>query len=134
VLYIGDRAMNATRYPIRFNKLARALFWGVLIRPNACFVEVDAECVRVQMGWGFRARFPRGSVSRGALGVEGLVLGIGVHGFAGRWLVNGSLDGLVTLHLSPVQRAFVLGLPVKLRELQLSLDDPAGLLKTLQTH
>jgi hypothetical protein len=124
--------MAATRYSIRFNKLARLLFWGVLIRSNACFLELDAENIRVQMSWAFRARFPRSNVSRAALGVEGMILGLGVHGFAGRWLVNGSLDGLLTLQLAPEQRAFVLGFPVKLRELQLSLDDPDAFLASVR--
>lgn len=124
--------MAAERYPIRFNKLARLLFWGVLIRRNACFVELDAENVRVQMDWAFRARFARSSVARATPGVKGIILGLGVHGFAGRWLVNGSLDGLLTLQLAPEQRAFVLGLPVKLRELQLSLEQPDAFLAALQ--
>jgi hypothetical protein len=124
--------MAATRYPIRFNELARVLFRGVFIRPSACFVALDAADVRVQMGWTFRAYFPRSSVSRAALGVEGISLGLGVHGFAGRWLVNGSLDGLVTLHLAPTQSARVLGIPVTLRELQISMDDPQALLAALR--
>jgi hypothetical protein len=99
-----------------------------LIRPGACFVSVDAESVRVQMDWVFRASFARSTVTHSALGVKGILLGLGVHGFRGRWLVNGSLDGLVTLQLAPVQRAYVLGLPVKLHELQLSLEDPTALL------
>jgi len=124
-------ATPRAQFPIRFNQLSRVLFRGLLIRPSACLVEVGAESIHVQMGWAFRARFARSSVARGALGVEGIVLGLGVHGFAGRWLVNGSLDGLLTLHLSPVQRAFVLGVPVKLRELQLSLEDPNAFLEAV---
>lgn len=125
--------MASSRYPIRFNKLSRFPFRGVLIRPSRCFVELEADSVRAQMDWTFRASFPRSSIARAAVGVEGIIFGLGVHGFAGRWLVNGSLDGLVTLHLRPDQRARVLGVPVKLRELQLSLDEPEAFLAAVQT-
>jgi len=47
-----------------------------------------------------------------------------VHGFAGRWLVNGSGRGILTLDLKPAQRGYVMGFPVRLRELQVSLERP----------
>lgn len=126
--------MTSTRYPIRFSRLSRLIFWGILIRPNGCFVELNADSVRVRMDWAFRAAFPRNSVSRAVRGIEGIVLGVGIHGFAGRWLLNGSLHGLVSLHLQPQQRAHVFGIPVKLRELQLSLDDPEAFLAAVQSE
>jgi hypothetical protein len=54
-----------------------------------------------------------------------------VHGWAGRWLVNGAGDGILTIDLEPSQRAYVMGFPVKLRQLQVSVDVPAGLAKAL---
>src|SRR5256885_1969226 len=51
----------------------------------------------------------------------------GVHGLGARWLVNRSSRGLVTHALSPTQRAHVLGWPVSLRELSVSVADSAGL-------
>ena len=56
----------------------------------------------------------------------------GVHGWAGRWLVNGSGKGLVSLELKPEQRARVLGVPVRLRELIVSVEDPAALIRSLR--
>jgi hypothetical protein len=124
--------MASSRYPIRFNKLSSFLFRGVLIRPSRCFLELEADNIRAQMDWAFRASFPRSSIARAALGANGMILGLGVHGFAGRWLVNGSLDGLVSVHLRPEQRAFVLGVPIKLRELQLSMEEPEAFLAAVQ--
>jgi hypothetical protein len=46
-----------------------------------------------------------------------------VHGFNGRWLVNGSGRGIVGIRLDPVQRAYVIGAPVRLRELLVSVTD-----------
>lgn len=123
--------MPSTRFAIRFNPAARVLLGAILIRPPGSYVQVDTDSIEVRMGWGFRTRFARSCVARASPGVTGIMLGLGIHGFAGRWLVNGSLDGLVSLQLSPVQRAYVLGVPVKLRELQVSLEDPAALLALL---
>ena len=124
--------MTPVRFPIRYNPAARFLLSGLFIGPRGSFVEVSEREVSVRMGWGFRARFARSSVVRCSQGISGMLLGLGIHGFGGRWLVNGSLDGLVSLHLSPDQRAHVLGVPVKLRELQVSLVEPEALLTLLQ--
>lgn len=35
--------------------------------------------------------------------------GIGVHGWRGRWLVNGAVSGIATLEIDPPARASVLG-------------------------
>lgn len=54
------------------------------------------------------------------------VWGWGAHGWRGRWLVNGSYKGIVVLDIEPSGRGRVLGFPVKVRELALSLEDPQG--------
>jgi len=51
-------------------------------------------------------------------------MGIGVRGFGGTYLVNGKASGIVTLELDPMVRAFVIGIPAKLRKLSVSLDEP----------
>jgi hypothetical protein len=51
----------------------------------------------------------------------------GVHGWAGRWLVNGAGDGILVISLNPWQRGYVIGFPVTLRELLVSVDDPSAL-------
>jgi hypothetical protein len=38
--------------------------------------------------------------------------------------VNGKANGIVTLEIEPTARAFVIGIPVKLRKLSVSLDEP----------
>ena len=54
-----------------------------------------------------------------------------MHGFAGRWLVNGSGEDILTIDLEPVQRAYVMGFPVRLRQLMVSVADPAALASAL---
>lgn len=58
-------------------------------------------------------------------------MGWGAHGWRGRWLVNGSSKGIVVLEIDPVARGRVLGFPVRVRDLALSLEDPEGLCEAL---
>lgn len=119
-----------TRFAIRFDRAYRALSTALLLPPSRAFVELDGDDVGVRMGWAFRARFPRAAVAS-AIPSPRRPLSRGVHGFAGRWLVNGSADGILALALDPPQRGFVLGWPVRLRTLLVSLEDPAGLASAL---
>jgi len=90
----------------------------------------DGE-IRVRMGLGFWTTIPRTSVRSVADVGHRRVLGWGVHGWRGRWLVNGSSSGLVTIELDPAARARVLGIPVRLRELTVSVVEPAALVADL---
>ena len=91
--------------------------------PAFSAAEVDGECLKVRMGFSFRADIPVASI-RDVRRHSGLVLGIGVHGWRGQWLVNGSVKGLVAIDIDPPARAKVLGVPVRLRTLWLSLRSP----------
>jgi hypothetical protein len=87
------------------------------------FVELEGEGVHVKMGWGFDAKFERSSI-RGVQPFEGIPGGIGVHGFRGRYLVNGAASGIVTMALEPVAKGHMIGIPVKISQLSVSLDEP----------
>jgi hypothetical protein len=118
--------MPTRRFPIRFDRSYGLLSRLLFMRPSESFVEVDDREVRVQMAWSFRAHFPRTAVAS-AGPHAGRTLSRGVHGFAGKWLVNGSGEGIVSLALQPPQRALVLGFPVRLLTLLVSVEDPVGL-------
>ena len=60
-----------------------------------------------------------------------MVGGTGVHGWAGKWLVNGSTKGLVIMDIDPPARGYVLGFPVRLRQLAVSTADPEGFLAAI---
>ncbi len=125
--------MNDThrRVPIRFERWYALLSTSVLLFPSDSYVEIRDDEVECRMGWAFRARFPRSAVS-GAKRLERRPLSRGVHGFAGRWLVNGSGDRILAVELEPPQRGWVLGVPVKLRQLLVSVDDPEALAEDLR--
>jgi hypothetical protein len=94
-------------------------------------VAVDTGEIRVRMG-SFKLDIPRSSVrsvQRSQARVGGTT---GVHGRRGRWLVNGSAEGLAELTIDPpgrispsIDTLYGLG-PSRVRQLTLSLDDPDG--------
>jgi hypothetical protein len=123
---------GTTRFPIRFSSANGILFRGLLIPPSSAFVELDDETIHVRMSWAFSARIPRGQVAEAGPGKPPTIrFTAGAHGWGGRWLVNGSAEGIVALKLSEPARAYVTGFPIRLKELSVSLEDPDGFLAAL---
>jgi hypothetical protein len=112
-------------------------FLGLLgLGPRRSGVELNGEELRVRMGWGFAARIPRRSISQARrLGRRrDIWYALGIHTLlGGRWIVNGSLTGVVTLRIEPPVRARAFGLPIRLRWLAMSLMDPEGFLAALDS-
>lgn len=113
------------RFPIRYSGVNKSMAVLGLRRSNS-HVDIGATDVTVSMGWAFRATVPRASVASVADDHD-RVLGWGAHGWRGVWLVNGSSSGIVRIDLEPDGRARVAGIPVRLRRLRVSVEDPAGL-------
>lgn len=124
---MGETRRFAIRYGV-FRPLLTALGLG----PRFSRAELGGGRLVVRMGWGFQARAPLSAV-RDCAPSSGLVGGIGIHGWRGAWLVNGAASGLVTIRFEPTQRARVLGVPVALRALRISLEDPEGFLAALES-
>jgi len=132
----GANAMNETvsrnivRFPISFDRWYGSLSTLLFLPPSTAYVEIDRGRVEVRMGWAFRSSFPQSAVaSTSPLGIR--PLSRGVHGFGGRWLVNGSGRGILSIHLHPVQRAYVMGVPIRLRELLVSVAEAPALAAAL---
>jgi hypothetical protein len=104
-------------FDIRYDAVLRPLFGLVGAGRAVSGVTVGRTEIRVAMGWAFRARIPVDHVAGCVRAGIPRVLGIGVHGWAGRWAVNGSRDGAVRLDIDPPCRARVCGIPVRLRAL-----------------
>jgi hypothetical protein len=120
---------SATRFPVRFTGVNRALAVLGMTSRNS-FVDVTGDSVEVRMGWAFRVRFERSAITSAVLDHD-RVLGWGVHGWRGKWLVNGSSSGLVRIELDPEARAKVLGVTVRLAVLRVSVVNPDGLVEAL---
>ena len=120
----------ALHYDISFDGWYRVLSTMVGLLPSSSYVSVDEEQVEVRMGWAFWCRFSRSAVlSVSELGRK--PVSRGVHGFAGRWLVNGSGSGVAGIRLGAGQRAHVLGFPVRLNQLMVSVAEPSALASAL---
>ena len=124
------RGGKPQRFPIRFDRWYGILSSVLFLPPASSYVEVDSQQVRVQMSWAFRSCFPRSAVVSVAESHE-LPISRGVHGFAGRWLVNGSGQGILTVDLTPDQRGYVMGFPVRLQQLMVSVTEPKALAAVL---
>jgi len=120
-----------TRVPIKYAKAWSWLLHSVLLPQRLAYVSVDGDVVRVRMAWAFRAKFRRGDIS--AVTPFRTVLSIGVHGWRGRWLVNGAHRPIARITLALPVRARVIGFPVQLRELYVSVADVAELERLLVT-
>ena len=118
------------RFPISFDGAYRLLSSALLLPPSSAYVEIDGNQVDVRMGWAFRSHFPRAAVASVAA-IQERPLSRGVHGFAGRWLVNGSARGILSIDLLPPQRAYVMGFPIRLRQLMVSVAEPSRLASAL---
>jgi hypothetical protein len=124
---------SSTEVTMSFSRWMRALTIPLLAGPAHCRVTVLADRVQVSMGvggWEFAADIDRSAIVE-VTQTTGRVWAWGAHGWRGRWLVNGSSRGLVRLTLDPRQRGRCLGFPLRLREVTLSLDDPAGFIEVL---
>lgn len=122
---------GSLRFPIAFDGWYRALSSALFLPPAAAYVELAGERVTVAMGWAFSATFPRSAIAN-VTPLERAPLSRGVHGFGGRWLVNGSGEGVLCLDLVPTQRARVLGVRVRLSQLLVSVIEPRALTSALE--
>jgi hypothetical protein len=117
----------AKRFPIRFGRFNAALMGAFGMGRRNSYVEVSDSEVKVRMGLYFSATIPRSSIKE--VGEHGYVWwAYGVHWWGkGRFIVNGSGHRMVTIRIDPAVRARATGVPVTLRELWVSVEDPDGL-------
>ncbi len=117
-------------FAIRYDRWFRwmSVIGGLV--PRWSRVAIDGDRVMVRMSYAFSSEFPVSAV-RSVRPWTGLVWGWGVHGWRGRWLVNGSSHGIVVVELDPPARARVLGFSIRVRELAISVEDPVGFASAL---
>ena len=109
-------------FAFSYSRFNRVLMTAIGLGPSRTQLVVGESTVVVRYGWGFWATVDRVAVVT-VERYDGRVYGWGAHGWRGRWLVNGSSQGLLRLTIDPPGRARVVGWPVKLRELTVSLED-----------
>ncbi len=120
-----------TRIPIRYSKVWSWLFAIFLMPRRFSYIEIDGGTVRIRMSVVFRTRFTRGDIS--GISPHRPVVSIGVHGWRGRWIVNGAHRPIARIALALPVKARVLGIKVRVREILVSVDDVAQLQRALVT-
>ena len=119
--------MSSHRMP-RPHPVLRVLLLVLFVRPR---VEVSRQVLLVSLGWSFRVAVPRGAI-QAVDSVPWRRHSIGAHGWRGRWLVNTATGPLVRIRIEPATTGRLLGVPVRVRELTLSIDDVAAFLTDLR--
>ena len=119
-----------TRFAMYFNHVP-CLYSALGMAPSKSWIDVGETEVVVQMGIGFRATFPRASVTSATADTD-RVYGWGAHGWRGKWLVNASSANIVRIEISPAAHARTMGFPVSLTTLRIGVKDPDGLIAALQ--
>ena len=120
------------RFSISFSRFGRVVLGLLGMGPGRSLLRLDERDLRVRMGWGFRARIPVEAI--GAARVAGpppFTWGVGVHGWRGRWLVNGRRGPSVVLELDEVVPARVGPFRSGVRCLQITVDEPERLVEAL---
>jgi hypothetical protein len=120
----------ATAFGIGYSAWNARLFPVLGLGPRRSSIVVDDDELRVRMGWAFTARIPRAGI-RSSEPDDDRVWGWGVHGWKGKWLVNGSSQGLARLSIDPPVRARCCGVGITLRVLRVSVDDRDDFLRCI---
>lgn len=128
---MAAQAAQATQwFALRYGALARHFLNLVASGPARSGVAVRDADLTIVMGRSFSGHSSRAAVVS-AHTLTGTVLGRGVRGWRGDWIVSGAGDGIVELRFEPPMKARVLSLPVSIERLRISIEDPAGFVAAL---
>jgi hypothetical protein len=99
----GAPAGEPERFAIRYDGMGTFSRWADTLLgggPDGGGIEIDAGLLRLRMA-DFKVAVPRASVRRVIPSSHKTRGTIGVHARSGRWLVNGSANGLVEITIDP---------------------------------
>jgi hypothetical protein len=129
---------GARWFALDYSDMGRISLWTDTLLgggPGRAGVQFDSTMLRVLVP-GFHLDIPRASVrsaTRSARRIRGTY---GVHGSRGRWLVNGSYNGLVELTIEPPcylpRQPSTLFRKLKVSSLTISLVDPDGFIAAVE--
>ncbi|MBT0768920.1 hypothetical protein KIH74_08285 [Kineosporia sp. J2-2] len=114
--------MAEREFRIAYSPGMRRLLGGLGCGPRFSGVLVTEDAVQVRLGWAFQATVPRHAIAS-AEPDDREVLSVGVHGWRGTWLVNGSRRDLARIRLGVGVHARVLGARVPLTTLYVSVEE-----------
>ena len=97
-------------------------------------LDVHEDAVSVRFGPFFRAEVPRDRITGVRVMRPPRLAGVGAHWWGGAWVVNTRFGDAVELTMAEPVTARVLGVPVKVRRLQVVVDDPKEIERELLPH
>ncbi len=133
-----ELAGDPERFAISYQDMGPISTWADTLLgggPAGGRIELDADELRLRMA-DFKVDVPRASVRRAARSSFRTQGTIGVHARGGRWLANGSADGLVEIEIDPPCRTerslSTLFRRMTVTELVVSLVDPDAFIAAVQ--
>jgi hypothetical protein len=134
----GEPARGPERFAISYTGMDSFSRWADTLLgggPAGGRIELDTDELRLRMA-DFKVDVPRASIRRVARSSHRTRGTIGVHARSGRWLANGSADGLVEIEIDPpvhTERSLsTLFRRMTVTELIVSLVDPDGFIAAVQ--
>ncbi len=129
---------DARWFAIDYSDMGRVSLWTDTRHgggPGRGGVVLDSTMLRVLVP-GFRLDIPRASIRSATRSTRSIRGTIGLHGSRGRWLVNGSYNGLVELAIEPPcytpRQPSTLFLKTKISSLTISLVDPDAFIAAVE--
>jgi hypothetical protein len=119
------------RFEIAYGRIAPLLAATGMPKSKG-YMEIGDTDLDVHMSWAFSASIPLTAITS-AEPLDNKVMSIGVHGWRGRWLVNGAGHRLVKIMIDPPVKAKAVQFPINLRELTVSVEDPDEFVRALTT-
>lgn len=123
------------RFAMRFDRVSRWILSLLGMGPPLTGIWIGDGRVQVRMGWAFALDAAAHAVRSAELVTESVsrrfLTGIGVHGWGGRWRVNGAFSPIVRIRFEPAQRARVILLPLRVHTVEVSAEDPDALIAAL---
>jgi hypothetical protein len=113
-------------FSLRYGAYSRWVLTALAMGPARSGIALGGSDVSIAMGWGITGRAPISSIVSATPVDDTVALARGVHGWRGRWLVNGAGYGLVEVRFEPRMKAHVVGFPVRIRTLLVSVENPEG--------
>ena len=119
------------RFEIAYTGINGPLMKVLGVGPGRGYVIVTPDDLIIKMGWAFSGTIPRSRITSAEESTKPRGYGWGVHGWNGKWVINGSDTGIVKIELDPATTVRTMIFPINPHELYISLVNPKGFLEAV---
>ena len=122
---------ESKRFDIAYTGINGPMMKVLGVGPGRGYVIVTPDDLIVKMGWAFSGTVPRSRITSAEASTKPRGYGWGVHGWNGKWVINGSDSGIVKIDLSPATTMRTLIFPINPHVLYISLVSPKEFLEAV---